>query len=126
MNAIGTLTNIDSEEYLGKLVEYALNLLTDCQDLHSVTKEKFEIMNLSDNELHDKTLIESAIKQIQDSNQQTNMKKESKAYSYKEQLAELELRKELEQSKGGGSRKKVEKVHYSLAEIRSKNNLAFK
>jgi hypothetical protein len=120
LNAIATLTNLDGEEYLGKLIDYALHLLIDCQELNSITKEKFEIMNLCDSELHDKTLIESALKQIQDSNLQTNMKKESKAYSYKEQLAEMELRKELEQSKGGNSKKKSEEVSYSLAEIRSK------
>jgi len=75
LNAIATLTNLDGEEYLGKLIDYALHLLIDCQELNSITKEKFEIMNLCDSELHDKTLIESALKQIQDSNLKTNIKK---------------------------------------------------
>ena len=100
------------------MIHYALNLLTTCPDLNNVTKEKFDIMNLADSELYDKSLIESAIKQIQDASGQTNLKKESKAYSYKEQLAELELRKELEAKSGG--RKKVEEVKYSLTEIRAK------
>ena len=52
-------------------------------------------MNLSDGELYDRSLIESTIKQINDSKLDTNLKKESKAYSYKEQIAEIELRKEL-------------------------------
>ena len=35
------LTNLYGEEYLGKLIDYALHLLTNCQELHSITKEKF-------------------------------------------------------------------------------------
>ena len=119
MNSILVLVKLDSKDYLTRMIDFSLKLLNDSPDLYNVTKEKFDIMNLSDGELYDRSLIESTIKQINDSKLDTNLKKESKAYSYKEQIAEIELRKELEQSKGG-SKKKAEEVNYSLSEIRSK------
>lgn len=117
MNSIQVLADMADREYISKLVKYSLNILEQHPDLLSVTREKFDIMNLAEGELYDKSLIESTIKQLQDASAQANLKKESKAYSYKEQLAELELRKELEKAKGG---KKKEETTFTLAEIRAK------
>ena len=75
-----------------------MNILSDPR-LTNVTKEEFEIMKLKDGELFDKTLVEAAIKQQETSSQGANLKRESKAYSYKDQLAEIELKKELEKKK---------------------------
>ena len=75
-------------------------------------------MNLPEGELHDKTLVDAAIKQIEDAicGGNANQKKESKAYSYKDQLADAELRKELEKKK----RKELENKKYTLDELKEK------
>lgn len=100
-----------------KIIENSIQSLLDSPDLKNVSKEHFDIMNLPEGELYDKTLIESTIKAIQDASlTNANQKKESKTYSYKEQLAEAELRKELEKKKQQDMENKI----YTLDEIRSK------
>lgn len=94
-----------------------MDLLVKTPSLKNVSKEHFEIMNLPEGELHDRTLVDAAIKQIEDALVGTaNQKKESKAYSYKDQLADAELRKELEKKK----RKELENKKYTLDELREK------
>lgn len=48
-------------------------------------------------ELFDKSIIQSA---QQDSIKKANMKRENKAYSFKEQIIELELKEEIKKKKG--------------------------
>ncbi len=68
----------------------------------TITRQEYEIMHVKDGELHDRSLIESTLKQMQDAQNNTaNVRRENKTYSYKEQLAEIELRKELEAKKAG-------------------------
>jgi hypothetical protein len=111
------LVKIDGNQYLKQIIEYVVKLLNSTTDLKNVTKEQFEIMNLPEGELYDKTLIESVIKQMQEAVGQTaNLKKESKLYSYKEQLADAELRKELDKKK----KKEIENQKFTLDEIRAK------
>ena len=98
LNAIETLSNIDNKEYLKETVKYALSILSDTC-LTQVTKEEFEIMKLKDGDLYDKSLIETTLKLQEAVNQNANLKRENKAYSYKEQLADIELKKELEKKK---------------------------
>ena len=111
------LANVDAQNYLKGIIEYAIHLLNVCPELKSVTKEQFDIMNMPDGELYDKSLIESAIKQLQDAaGQSANLKKENKMYSYKEQLADAELRKELDKKK----KKELENQKFSLEDLRAK------
>ena len=79
-------------------------------------------MRIKDGELHDKSLIESAIKQINEaSSSASNFKRESKAYSYKDQLADMELRKELEAKKNSskGSKTNQEPSSYTIEQVKA-------
>ena len=101
LNAIQTLARLDGQKYLKSIVDYSLNLLeTNRSALLAVTKEECGILATPDGELYDKSLIESVIKQMESQSSATNVRRENKAYSYKEQLADMELRKELEAKKG--------------------------
>ncbi len=100
-----------------KVIQNSIQSMIENSELKNVSKENFDIMNLPEGELYDKTLTESTIKAIQDASfTNANQKKESKTYSYKEQLADVELRKELEKKK----QKSIENKIYTLEEIRSK------
>ncbi len=116
MNAISTLAHLDSN-FLTKTFEYALSIWEkNATSLLSVTKEEFEIMRVKEGELHDKSLVESFLKQLQDSSSSAaNLRRENKAYSYKEQLAEIELRKELDAKKASAHKNKT----YTLDELRT-------
>ena len=117
MSSIEVLANVDEQNYLKSILEYAIHLLDGCPELKNVTKEQFDIMNMPEGELYDKSLIESAIKQMQDAvGQSANLKKENKMYSYKEQLADAELRKELDKKK----KKELENQKFSLDDLRAK------
>ena len=100
--------------YLDRIINYSLDLLNNNASLATVTKQEYEILQLKNDELHDRSLIESVIKQLNDSNASSNLKRESKAYSYKDQLAEMELRKEIEAKK----KEKAQSITYTLDELR--------
>jgi len=119
LSSIETLASLPgSKTYLDLLVNDSVQSLVSRPELKSISKDNVEIMNLSEGQLHDKSLIDSAIKLIQDGQLSSfsNQKKESKTYSYKEQLADAELRKEIEKKK----RKEMENKQYTLDEIRAK------
>jgi hypothetical protein len=95
-------------------------------NLALISKQDFEIMKLKEGELYDKSLIESVMKQMNDDKaSNTNFKRESKAYSYKEQLADIELRKELEAKKNVSNKLKnnqesnASSQAYNLDQIKS-------
>lgn len=117
LNAIDTLSNIDNKEYLKDMVKYALSILSDTR-LTSVTKEEFEIMKLKEGDLYDKSLVESAIKLQEAASQSSNVKRENKAYSYKDQLADMELKKEIEKKKQGKTQAAVAST-FNLETIRT-------
>lgn len=92
-NAVLTLTRLDADAVLDVLVQHV-----------TVELEKPEMMSVSDSdyftyltpegELYDRSVMPSEA----DMNQSTaQLKRESKAYSYKEQLEEIQLRKEMEE-----------------------------
>lgn len=58
-------------------------------------------MRVRDGDVYDRTLVDATLKQLLESSsgQSANIKRENKAYSYKEQLADAELRKEIEAAK---------------------------
>lgn len=115
--SVSTLAKLNGSDYLKTVIEDSIKSLLASPQLKNVTKEHVEIMNLPEGEMHDKSLIEAAIKLIQEASLgSANQKKESKTYSYKEQLADAELRKELDRKK----RKEMENKKYSLDEVRSK------
>ncbi|KAG8596974.1 hypothetical protein GDO81_002124 [Engystomops pustulosus] len=96
LNAAGTLSRISPEGVLPRLI----NIITESLQnpaLCQVTREEYAIMQTPDGDLYDKSILHSA---QQDSLKKTNMKRENKAYSFKEQIIELELKEEIKKKKG--------------------------
>eukprot|EP00061_Rhincodon_typus_P012769 g38697.t1 len=66
-------------------------------DFRQVTNEEYEIMLVPDGELYDKSLIQMA---QQETTKKANLKRENKAYSFKEQIIDMELKEEIKKKKG--------------------------
>ncbi|XP_023576671.1 eIF-2-alpha kinase activator GCN1 isoform X2 [Octodon degus] len=96
MNAMGSLSILSPDRVLPQLIS---TITTSVQNpaLRLVTREEFAIMQTPAGELYDKSIIQSA---QQDSIKKANMKRENKAYSFKEQIIELELKEEIKKKKG--------------------------
>ena len=86
LNSIQTLARLDGSRYLKSVVGFALGLLDSNRSaLLAVTKEECGILATPDGELFDKSLIESVIKQMEAAQSSvSNVRRENKAYSYKE------------------------------------------
>ena len=92
--AVGTLTAANPEAVVPNLVKTLREVLRGTNI--NISVEDYETYLAPDGELFDKGVLES----IQNERDSTmNMKRESKAYSYKEQMEELALRKEIEEKK---------------------------
>ncbi|KAJ8263285.1 hypothetical protein COCON_G00157420 [Conger conger] len=87
-NAVGSSRFKETERVIEWLRNPALN---------QVTREEFAIMNTPEGEMYDKSIIQSA---QQETSKIGNMKRENKAYSFKEQIIELELQEEIKKKKG--------------------------
>ncbi|XP_060079689.1 stalled ribosome sensor GCN1-like [Ylistrum balloti] len=94
--ALSTMVRIAPDLVLPPLLEYLRGIL--CQsELMTITVEEYETFLCPEGELYNKALLASFEKS---ETKETNIKRENKLYSYKEQMAEIELRKELEKKKG--------------------------
>jgi hypothetical protein len=92
-NALATTVSLNAEIILPSLIQTIATHLQDpriCQ----VSKDDYFTFLTPEGELYDKTVVPG-----DDSNETMNLKRESKVYSYKEQLEELQLRRELEEKK---------------------------
>ncbi|XP_036209317.1 eIF-2-alpha kinase activator GCN1 isoform X3 [Myotis myotis] len=96
MNAMGSLSLLSPDRVLPQLIS-TITASVQNPALHQVTREEFAIMQTPAGELYDKSIIQSA---QQDSIKKANMKRENKAYSFKEQIIELELKEEIKKKKG--------------------------
>ncbi|KAM4808080.1 stalled ribosome sensor GCN1 [Rhinophrynus dorsalis] len=96
LNAAGSLACLSPRKVLPQLVGIITESLQN-PDLCGVTREEYAIMQTPEGELYDKSIILSA---QQDSMKKANMKRENKAYSFKEQIIELELKEEMKKKKG--------------------------
>ncbi|XP_063377694.1 stalled ribosome sensor GCN1 [Cydia fagiglandana] len=88
-NVVSTLSSW-STEVAGAAVSTALRALQD-PALLRVTRHEYFTYLTREGELYDKSCVPG-----NEDNNAMNLKRESKAYSYKEQLEELQLRRELE------------------------------
>nr|XP_040228816.2 eIF-2-alpha kinase activator GCN1 [Anopheles coluzzii] len=93
-NTLATLSRISPEQILSVLVKNVTEQLNNSR-MSNVTDEEYFTYLTPDGELYDKSVIPSADEQIQTA----HLKRENKAYSYKEQLEELQLRRELEEKR---------------------------
>ncbi|XP_055986980.1 stalled ribosome sensor GCN1 [Sorex fumeus] len=96
MNAMGSLSILSPDRVLPQLIS-TVTASVQNPALCQVTREEFAIMQTPAGELYDKSIIQSA---QQDSIKKANMKRENKAYSFKEQIIELELKEEIKKKKG--------------------------
>jgi hypothetical protein len=91
-NALKTLLAVDTSSILAAVIASSTAKLSN-PDILSVTQTDYMIFLTPEGELYDKSVVSS------DTNEgilnAKNMKRESKAYSYKEQVEEMQLRKEL-------------------------------
>ncbi|XP_053680198.1 eIF-2-alpha kinase activator GCN1 [Anopheles nili] len=91
-NTLATLSRISPEVILSVLVKNVTDLLNNSR-MSNVTDEEYFTYLTPDGELYDKSVIPNNDEQVQTA----HLKRENKAYSYKEQLEELQLRRELEE-----------------------------
>uniref|UniRef100_A0A8C5P6E8 GCN1 activator of EIF2AK4 n=1 Tax=Leptobrachium leishanense TaxID=445787 RepID=A0A8C5P6E8_9ANUR len=96
LNAAVLLARISPSVVLPQLIGVITESLQN-PALSLVTREEYAIMQTPEGELYDKSIILSA---QQDSMKKANMKRENKAYSFKEQIIELELKEEIKKKKG--------------------------
>ncbi|XP_066545283.1 stalled ribosome sensor GCN1 isoform X2 [Amia ocellicauda] len=96
MNAVGALSVLSPGKLLPRVFERIMEVLQR-PALCQVTREEYAIMNTPDGELYDKSILQSA---QQESTKKGNLKRENKAYSFKEQIIELELKEEMKRKKG--------------------------
>ncbi|XP_061115886.1 stalled ribosome sensor GCN1 [Conger conger] len=95
-NAVGSLSVLSHSKLLPRVTERVIEWLRN-PALNQVTREEFAIMNTPEGEMYDKSIIQSA---QQETSKIGNMKRENKAYSFKEQIIELELQEEIKKKKG--------------------------
>uniref|UniRef100_A0A8C6YI46 GCN1 activator of EIF2AK4 n=1 Tax=Naja naja TaxID=35670 RepID=A0A8C6YI46_NAJNA len=96
LNAVGLLSVLLPAKVLPQLIS-TISASLGNPALCLVTQEEFAIMKMPEGELYDKSILHSA---QQDSLKKANMKRENKAYSFKEQIIELELKEEIKKKKG--------------------------
>ncbi|XP_042907743.1 stalled ribosome sensor GCN1 [Parasteatoda tepidariorum] len=95
LNVLKTLVQLQPKEIVPAIVSFTINLLKD-NAFGLVTKEEYHIFLTPDGELYDASVIENL---KEHTNINKNIKRESKLYSYKEQMEEIELKKEIEAKK---------------------------
>ncbi|KAL2092754.1 hypothetical protein ACEWY4_012552 [Coilia grayii] len=95
-NAVGALSALSPAKLLPRVMDHVTQQLAN-PALGQVTRDEYAIMNTPEGELYDKSIIQSA---QQESAKKGNMKRENKAYSFKEQIIELELQEEIKKKKG--------------------------
>ncbi|XP_063000268.1 stalled ribosome sensor GCN1 isoform X1 [Elgaria multicarinata webbii] len=96
LNAVGLLSALSPCRVLPRVIS-TISASLENPALGLVTQEEFAIMKTPEGELYDKSILHSA---QQDSLKKANMKRENKAYSFKEQIIELELKEEIKKKKG--------------------------
>uniref|UniRef100_A0A8C1M4J8 GCN1 activator of EIF2AK4 n=1 Tax=Cyprinus carpio TaxID=7962 RepID=A0A8C1M4J8_CYPCA len=95
-NAVGSLSLLSPTRLLPRVMDHVTQRLSN-PALSQVTRQEYAIMQTPEGELYDKSIIMSA---QQESTKKGNMKRENKAYSFKEQIIELELQEEIKKKKG--------------------------
>ncbi|CAH2086956.1 unnamed protein product [Euphydryas editha] len=90
---VGTLARCSPEALGGAALRAALDALQR-PDLLAVTRDDYFVYLTPPGLLYDKSVVPG-----NEDNKEMNLKRESKAYSYKEQLEELQLRREMEEKR---------------------------
>ncbi|XP_060810909.1 stalled ribosome sensor GCN1 [Amyelois transitella] len=92
-NVVATLVNVNADAVAEGAIQCALSTLHD-PELLRVTRDEYFTYLTQEGELYDKSSVPG-----NEDSKEMNLKRESKAYSYKDQLEELQLRRELEEKR---------------------------
>ncbi|XP_074643687.1 stalled ribosome sensor GCN1-like [Tubulanus polymorphus] len=95
-NTLKTLCRIEPNSILPGIVQHVQPVLRSTSSVN-VRVEEYEIMKTPDGVLYNTSVINSVTQEVDDK----NVKRESKLYSYEDQLADLEYKKEMERKKKG-------------------------
>lgn len=93
--AIATLTAVLPKFVMNSVISEVLATLSR-NELRLVTAEEYSIYSTPEGVLHNKSVLSTVVEATTESK---NIKRESKVYSFKEQMEEIELKKELEAKK---------------------------
>lgn len=93
--AITTLTAVLPKFVMNSVISEVLATLSR-NELRLVTAEEYSIYSTPEGVLHNKSVLSTVVEATTESK---NIKRESKVYSFKEQMEEIELKKELEAKK---------------------------
>lgn len=111
-NAISTLTRISPDTFLPLLITKITSDLND-HSLGNVTDDEYFTFLTPDGELYDKSVIPNSDEIYSTS----GLKRENKAYSYKEQIEELQLKREIEEKKRKEGKAKPIKLTLKQQEV---------
>ncbi|XP_026840478.1 eIF-2-alpha kinase activator GCN1 [Drosophila persimilis] len=104
-NTISTLVRLSPDLIVPIIIFHFKKYLLD-SDNYSITNEEFLTYMTPDGELYDKTVIPHVDSQYAT----TRVKRENKVYSYKEQLEEIELRREIDEKRQKEGKSKTTKL----------------
>ncbi|KAM7361540.1 lethal (3) 80Fj [Cochliomyia hominivorax] len=93
-NAVATLSSLSPDEFLPFIINKFNVCLSDSLLINITDNEYFTFLT-PEGELYDKSVIPNS----NDTYTTTGLKRENKVYSYKEQIEELQLRREIEEKK---------------------------
>ncbi|XP_031350613.1 eIF-2-alpha kinase activator GCN1-like [Photinus pyralis] len=112
-NALATVVKTNGREILRYLLRRLKEKLYN-PNVRQITKDEYFTYLTPEGELYDKSVLPLPEDQKDEA---SNMKRESKAYSYKEQLEEMQLRRELEEKKRREGKIKVPQYSAKQLEV---------
>lgn len=92
-NSVSAIVNLNAEATMPMIVENVNNFLNEVSSV-GITDEEYFSYLMPEGELYDKSVMPS-----NEEEKTAHIKRENKAYSYKEQLEEIQLRREIEAKK---------------------------
>ncbi|ESN99099.1 hypothetical protein HELRODRAFT_107160 [Helobdella robusta] len=109
-NALTTLAMVTPTHTFDFLRRSVMKVFSNPEYL-KVTLDEYALLNWPEGQLYDKSVIEAGVAPIIE---KANIKRENKLYSYKEQLADIELKKELALKKNAKEEVKLTKKQQEL------------
>ncbi|XP_033829216.1 eIF-2-alpha kinase activator GCN1 [Periophthalmus magnuspinnatus] len=94
-NAVGALSSLSPNKLLPRVIGHVIEGFSR-PALLQVTRDEYGTMLTPVGELYDKSIIQSAKQEVKNK----NIKRENKAYSFKEQIIEMEIEEEIKKKKG--------------------------
>ncbi|CAG5089337.1 Similar to Gcn1: eIF-2-alpha kinase activator GCN1 (Mus musculus) [Cotesia congregata] len=113
-NAVATIVSFSPDVLLEEMMNEVTDYLSD-EEILKVTKDEYFIYLTPEGELYDKSVVPG--NDDDDILNSMNMKRESKAYSFKEQLEEQQLRRELYEKRKREGKIKEQKLTPKQEEV---------